>query len=86
MLSPDKAGASLSLIDDSESFSEVLHSLEGNVSLSGHDCSGKDVSGSNSTFGSALCFKVGDSDVLVERQSVQPRGNPNINSIPAADK
>ena len=83
---PDNANSVMFLIDDSEGFGEVLHSFEGNVSLSGHDCFGKEVSGSDSTFGFAFDSKVGDRDVVLERPSVQPRGNPNINSIPIADK
>jgi hypothetical protein len=47
----------------------MLHSFEGNVSLPGHDCFGKGVSGSDSTFGFALGSMVGDRDVLVERLS-----------------
>ncbi len=35
------------LLDDSESFGEALHSFEGNVSLSGHNCFGKGVPGSD---------------------------------------
>ena len=63
---PDNANSVMFLIDDSEGFGEVLHSFEGNVSLSGHDCFGKEVSGSDSTFGCAF-GSVKSSDVAVNR-------------------